>query len=192
MRVYIFIGPPASGKGTYGKLIGKLPGFKHLSMGQVFRSRRPRDEEEREELERVSSLTSEGNLAPDELTLRLFQEQIEQSISSGEIRPEEDTVILDGIPRTGFQAKVITEQFQVLKSFFFICDQDTIFRRIKRRSVVEGRADDASIRVVEQRLKIYNSELPGMKDALPSHTHCQIDTDRPSHHVMRDILAVMD
>ena len=36
-RTYLLLGAPGSGKGTQGKILGNIPRFFHLSMGDVFR-----------------------------------------------------------------------------------------------------------------------------------------------------------
>ncbi len=37
-RTYLLLGAPGSGKGTQGKILGAIPRFFHLSMGDVFRA----------------------------------------------------------------------------------------------------------------------------------------------------------
>ena len=37
-RTILVFGAPGSGKGTQGKILGKIPGFFHSATGDVFRS----------------------------------------------------------------------------------------------------------------------------------------------------------
>ena len=38
IKTILLFGAPGSGKGTQGKMLGTLPGFRHLACGDVFRS----------------------------------------------------------------------------------------------------------------------------------------------------------
>jgi adenylate kinase len=40
-RTILLFGAPGSGKGTQGKILGQVPGFFHLSCGEVFRGLNP-------------------------------------------------------------------------------------------------------------------------------------------------------
>jgi adenylate kinase len=191
-RAYLMIGPPASGKGTHGKLIGALPGFAHFSMGQVLRRLRPRSEEEAQRLESISKLTARGDLAPDDYTLELFHDYLERMTASGQLDPNEDIMILDGIPRSGAQAKSIMENLDVRAAFIFQCPDADLLERIRVRSISEGRADDATLEIVQNRLHTYREELPGILDNIPEEIRQPIDTARPAHHVLRDILGYIE
>ncbi len=37
-KTILLFGAPGAGKGTQGKILGKVPGFYHLACGDVFRS----------------------------------------------------------------------------------------------------------------------------------------------------------
>ena len=37
-KTVLLFGAPGSGKGTQGKILGSIPGFYHLSCGDVFRT----------------------------------------------------------------------------------------------------------------------------------------------------------
>jgi len=43
-RTILLFGAPGSGKGTQGKILGHVPGFFHLSCGEVFRGLNPASE----------------------------------------------------------------------------------------------------------------------------------------------------
>jgi len=192
VRVVLFIGPPASGKGTHGKLIGGLPGFVHFSMGQVFRTIRPRNEEETRKLEEVARRTARGHLAPDELTLDLFYEHVERMEAGGQFHRDHEVMILDGIPRTRPQAESLMARLKILAAFIFECPDEVILERIRNRSIAEGRADDSSREIIETRLRIYRQELEGIETALAPAPCVHVDTGRPAHHVLRDILSQID
>jgi len=187
-KAIVLIGPPASGKGTHGKVLGMLPGFFHFSMGHAFRSRTPKNEEERDLLESLFQLTSKGNLVPDDIALRMFDETLAGLAGSGQFQPESDLLILDGIPRTAGQARAIDQRMDIIHVFEFLCSDDEILRRVRGRVLKEGRADDASTETVQTRLAVYRRELPGLLEAFAGRV-IPLDTGRPAHQVLRDLLG---
>lgn len=184
----VLIGPPASGKGTHGKVLGMLPGFFHFSMGHAFRNRTPQNEEERAFLESLFHLTSKGNLVPDEIALRLFDETLAGLVGSGQFQPASQRLVLDGIPRTGAQALALETRVRIGKVFEFVCPDGEIFRRIRGRALKEGRADDASMEIVETRLAVYRRELPGLLQPYQDRI-IRLDSGRPAHAVLHEILG---
>ncbi|MDZ4287921.1 MAG: nucleoside monophosphate kinase, partial [Prosthecobacter sp.] len=104
-RAILLFGPPGSGKGTQGKALGSLPGFFHCSCGDVFRSMDLRTELGRAFLEH----SSQGRLVPDEITIQLWLARIRSCVETGVFKPDEDRLVLDGIPRIARQAALMDE-----------------------------------------------------------------------------------
>ena len=94
-------GPPGSGKGTQGAVLGEWPFLVHISMGDIFRTI-PRTGKFGQEIERY---TSQGLMVPDELTVRVFERHLMILDLQELITPEEHTLILDGLPRSYAQAE---------------------------------------------------------------------------------------
>lgn len=183
----VLLGPPASGKGTHGKVLGMLPGFFHFSMGHAIRQRHPKNEAERRVLEGIFACTSKGDLVDDALALRFFDEALQSLLGSGQLQPAHQLLVLDGMPRTAFQARALRDRVEVRHVFEFLCGDEEIFRRIRGRALKEGRADDANEDIVRNRLAVYRRELPGLRAEYPEQV-VQLDTGRPAHHVLRDLL----
>lgn len=187
-RAYIFIGPPASGKGTHCKAIGTLPGFFHFSMGAAFRGldlRQVRDAQLVTEIQR--SITT-GELVSDRNVLAIFRNAIDRLAESGAFSPEHDCVLLDGIPRTRGQAEGLAETVEVLKVFQIVCDREVILARTRGRALKEGRADD-TVEVLENRIAIYERELGPLMDLYPPEVVATIDTTDPPAQVLRNMLG---
>ena len=68
-RTYLLLGAPGSGKGTQGKILGNIPRFFHLSMGDVFRALDTRTVIG----QKFIDYSSRGQLVPDEITMELLQ-----------------------------------------------------------------------------------------------------------------------
>jgi adenylate kinase len=66
-KAVLLFGPPGSGKGTQGKMLGTLPGFVHIACGEVFRAIDLHSEVGKVFLK----YSSKGELIPDDFTVRL-------------------------------------------------------------------------------------------------------------------------
>ncbi len=188
-RTIVLIGPPASGKGTHGKALGVLPGFCHFSTGQAFRNYHASSPEERIELREISRLTSRGELVADELALRIFFTCYDLLVAGGGFHPDDQMLVLDGIPRTAPQAAAIRDKFDIRKVFFFECDDAEIIRRAEDRAMKENRADDANMDIVRHRLSIYRRELPGLENSFDEGLKVRINSAQDSHRVLHQILS---
>ena len=73
-RTVLLFGPPGSGKGTQGKILGAMPAFFHCACGDVFRSLDPKSEMGVE----FANYSKAGSLVPDELTVKLWCAGIER------------------------------------------------------------------------------------------------------------------
>src|SRR5262249_43275979 len=100
-RTILLFGAPGAGKGTQGKILGSIPNFFHCACGDVFRSLKPDSPIGQVFLE----YSSRGKLVPDQPTVELWRQFIDASIKSGRFHPEQDTLVLDGIPRNADQAR---------------------------------------------------------------------------------------
>lgn len=74
MRI-IFIGPPGSGKGTYSTRIAPILKIPHISTGDIFREEAKKGTPLGKE---VSGYMSRGDLVPDETTIKVLKERLDQ------------------------------------------------------------------------------------------------------------------
>lgn len=95
MKGVIFIAPPAAGKGTLSKYLVTHHGFKHISVGNLFRERAKQKDEEGEFL---SKALKTGTLIDDTRLFSIVKKAL-SSVKKGE------KIILDGVPRTLQQAE---------------------------------------------------------------------------------------
>lgn len=92
--VIIMLGAPGTGKGTVSAILKEKLNISHISSGDIFRKYSKEDSELGRE---INSYISKGNLVPDELTIKMIKERLnEPDVANG--------VILDGFPRTETQA----------------------------------------------------------------------------------------
>lgn len=187
-RTILLFGAPGSGKGTQGKILGKLPGYYHFACGEVFRNLRTEDE-----LGRVfREYAGRGELVPDEPTIKLWRRTIQGYTLSGAFLPQADTLVLDGIPRNLRQAELLKDTLDVRGVLYLTCeDLNKMVERLQRRALRENRLDDANIEVIRRRLETYENESkPVLEFYGRPLVHAIDSTDTPLN-VLRSILNVL-
>lgn len=187
-RTILLFGAPGSGKGTQGKILGTIPAFFHFACGDAFRNLRIEDPMGRVFIEH----SSKGQLVPDEATIELWANNIKASTLNGQFDPARDTLVLDGIPRSVNQAKMLSHTLDVKAVFYLACaDQSKMIERLQRRALRENRLDDANLDVIRKRLETYEIETKPVLDFYGSEVVHTIDATQPPLTVLRKILEIV-
>jgi len=187
-KTFLLFGAPGSGKGTQGQVIGKLPGFFHCACGDVFRALDLNSELGKAFLK----YSSKGELVPDELTVKLWQNQIDVNVKTKRFEPEHTFLVLDGIPRNVSQARLLADKLDVIKVFHLTCpDRKKLFERLKRRALKDNRIDDANEEVIKKRLEVYEKESWPVLDFYGPENVVKIDATQTPVKVLDDILKVI-
>lgn len=105
-NVIVFLGPPASGKGTAANYLEKKHNIKSISPGFIFKKIR-NDNSELAEL--VKESVKDGGLCPSWLTNKLVQQETNNLLMQGY-----HTISLDGFPRTLEQLEFLNNNYNVL------------------------------------------------------------------------------
>lgn len=142
----ILFGLAGSGKGTQGKALAELFGWRTLSVGQVLR-----------DTGEFAEILKRGDLVDDNDVIRLMKEQMDKAEAEG------FDVILDGYPRDVTQAKWMMANMPEKIDGAILLDvpKEELFERIALR----GREDDADRATIEHRFEIFEeniSEMAGM------------------------------
>ncbi len=154
-RSIILFGMPGSGKGTQGAVLGQLPDWVHISMGEILR-KIPRHGRFGREIE---GYTSQGLMVPDDLTVRIFERHLNILEMQELVIPEQHILILDGLPRNYAQAERIQDFIDVMQIFHLkINDTTKAMERLRARALRENRLDDMSDEVIHRRLETYYDE----------------------------------
>ncbi len=128
--VFIFLGPPGSGKGTIASLSVEKLGFLSLSTGDLFRQHIANQTKIGQ---KIDFTMKSGNLISDELVSDVVFDWIENSVPLGE------TIILDGYPRTVVQVEALHQYLgdrnQLTKSrvIHFVLRNELILDRLSHR-----------------------------------------------------------
>lgn len=101
MRI-VLVGPPGAGKGTQAAFLAKNLSIPHISTGDLFRA----NISQQTELGKLAkSYMDAGNLVPDEVTIGMAKDRMEQPDA-------ENGFLLDGFPRNVSQAEALDEMLQ--------------------------------------------------------------------------------
>ncbi|MBQ0828691.1 adenylate kinase [Streptomyces tagetis] len=101
MRI-VLVGPPGAGKGTQATRLAETLHIPHISTGDLFRANISRQTE----LGKLAkSYMDAGNLVPDEVTIAMAKDRMEQPDAEGGF-------LLDGFPRNVSQAKALDETLE--------------------------------------------------------------------------------
>jgi adenylate kinase len=180
-RSIIFFGMPGSGKGTQGAVLGQLPGYMHISMGDIFR-RIPRTGKFGREIE---SYTSQGRMVPDELTVRIFERHLAILEMQEFLMPDQHTLLLDGLPRSYTQAERLDKLIDVVQIFHLkIDDVAMAMDRLRVRALRENRLDDMSEEVILRRLDTYYEETFKTLSFYPKELIYDVDAGRSTIDVL--------
>lgn len=153
MKYYVLFGPPGAGKGTQAAALVERYNLHHISTGNLLR----KEIASGTELGlKAKSLIEAGSLVPDEVV-------------EGMIESEFRTVkgvkgfLLDGFPRTIAQAEALDKILgrngeEVTAVVSIMIPDEMVITRISGRAAVEGRADDADVEVIKNRIATYHSQ----------------------------------
>ncbi|WP_156722940.1 adenylate kinase [Streptomyces apocyni] len=98
MRI-VLVGPPGAGKGTQAAYLAKNLAIPHISTGDLFRANISQGTELGR---RAKTIMDAGQLVPDEVTIDMAKDRMEQPDAAGGF-------LLDGFPRNVPQAEALDE-----------------------------------------------------------------------------------
>ncbi len=187
-QTVLLFGAPGAGKGTQGKILGQIPGFYHLSCGEVFRN-----------LDMNSDLgkifyeySSRGELVPDDATVRMWQQNMHAQTVLSIYKPKQDLLVLDGIPRNVNQAKLLKDHLDVLKIIHLVCrDKEEMIVRLRKRALKENRHDDAKEEVIRKRWSVYEAETFPVLECYPNKIIAEVDAIGSPAKVLQNVLEVL-
>ena len=187
-RSVLLFGPPGVGKGTQGAILGSVPGFFHLSVGDVFRSIDIGSEDGQE----VYRYSSQGQLVPDELTVKIWKKALYAYEVLSRYKPREDILILDGIPRNVPQTELVKDHLEILQVIHLQCsDEEEMIHRMRRRAIRENRADDANEDVIRNRFKVFREKSAAVLNCYPAEIISTINANGSPAEVLSRILEAV-
>lgn len=145
----IMLGAPGTGKGTVAGILSKKLGIPQVSTGDIFR----KNINEQTELGIIASkYMNEGKLVPDDITISIIENRLkEDDVKFG--------VILDGFPRTVFQAqelrKILSKQNKKIDMVINLTTpEEEIIERVVNRRVCSNQDCKAVYNIVLNKPKV--------------------------------------
>ncbi|MET9086286.1 adenylate kinase [Streptomyces sp. NPDC004237] len=135
MRI-VLVGPPGAGKGTQAVRLAKELKIPHISTGDLFRA----NISQQTELGKLAkSYMDAGNLVPDEVTIAMAKDRMEQEDAARGF-------LLDGFPRNVSQAEALDELLKAEKiKLDAVLDlevpEEEVVKRIAGRRLCRNKAD---------------------------------------------------
>ena len=153
MKYYILFGPPGAGKGTQATAMVEKYNLHHISTGALLRKEIAAGTELGLQ---AKALIEKGCLVPDEVVEGMIESEFKTVTGV-------DGFLLDGFPRTLPQAQaldaILAKTDEAVTATVSIMIPDAmIMERIKGRALKEGRADDASEDIINNRIVTYHNQ----------------------------------
>lgn len=170
MKIAVF-GPPGSGKSTQGELIAKDFGVPHLQTGVLSRE----VAQEKTALgQRVKKVLDTGDLVSDEDMRQMIKNELAKE-------KYEKGVVLDGVPRTLYQAE--TFELGIDRAVYFeVSDEENLRRLLSRKRAGEN------AEIIKERLRIYHSKTESMLNYYQKKGILErADGERPIEEIYQDI-----
>ena len=187
-RYYILFGPPGAGKGTQAQAMVERYNLHHISTGALLRKEIAAGSELGL---KAKELIEKGNLVPDEVVEGMIENEF-RTVKGV------DGFLLDGFPRTIEQAKALDNLLaktgeSVTATVSIMIPDEMIVERIQGRALKEGRADDADINVINNRIATYHRQTEPLIDFYRScGKYTEVDGTGSIDEVREGIFKVMD
>ncbi|MCS0637159.1 adenylate kinase [Streptomyces sp. LP05-1] len=185
MRI-VLVGPPGAGKGTQAAFLAKNLDIPHISTGDLFRANISQGTELGKQ---AKAFMDAGNLVPDEVTIGMAKDRMEQPDAEGGF-------LLDGFPRNVAQAEaldaMLTAEAMRLDAVLDLeVEEDEVVKRIAGRRICRNNSahvfhvsyaspraegvcdlcggelyqrDDDSEETVRKRLEVYHTQTEPIID----------------------------
>tara|TARA_B100000029_G_scaffold450389_1_gene474307 strand:- start:196 stop:795 length:600 start_codon:yes stop_codon:yes gene_type:complete len=188
-KTVLIFGPPGAGKGTWGQILGRIPGFLHFASGDMFRSLSPDSDRGKAALESIRK----GELVSDEQALSMWREQLNNLVTIGKFNPEKHVLVLDGLPRTPAQAVEVESDLDIrLILFLDSPDRDLLVQRLYGRALIEHRVDDANEDIIRRRFQVYDDQTNETLEHYPKDLIQQVDVSQLPQKILLDICQHLD
>jgi len=184
-RSVLIFGPPGSGKGTLGKFLSSAGNHFHLSSGDIFRGLSP----ESPAGKLYHNYAGKGLLLPDEVTIQIWHHFVHGLIATNRYFPEQQLLLLDGIPRTLRQADLLEKHIKVEGIIVLEMGKiEELVKRLQRRALIEKRLDDMDPQVLKTRMEVYQRDTVKLLKHYPEKLIASFNADQKPLEVLRDVL----
>ena len=142
-------GLAGSGKGTQGRALAEIFGWRWLSVGEAIRQTNEYDD-----------IINQGNMIPDEDVIKMMGKQIARAEDEG------FDVILDGYPRDAVQTQWLLDNMPEKLDGAIVLEVPK--EELLERLALRGRDDDKERASIERRFAIYEQNISSILPLLES------------------------
>lgn len=188
MKYYILFGPPGAGKGTQAGAIVKKYNLCHISTGELLRAEIAAGSELGKQ---AKALIERGDLVPDSVVEGMLESKFRTTTGV-------NGFLLDGFPRTISQANdldgILAKSGEKVDCVVSIMIPDEmIAERIANRASIEGRADDADPKTIQNRIRTYHDKTEPLIDFYKAQgKYSEADGTGTIEQVQQAISDIMD
>ena len=182
----VMFGAPGSGKGTQAKQMAEKFNLQHVSTGDLFRY----EISHKTPLGlKAQEIINRGDLCPDDITLGMLRNHIEQHADS-------KGFIFDGVPRIIKQAEMLDDpafftNLDITKVIYLKVEMEEVQRRILKRAEIEQRADDTPATVKARVENFFAQTMPLVEYYQKQGKLVEINGMQDIEHVFADICKVV-
>ena len=146
----VLFGLAGSGKGTQGKILSEIFGWRWLSVGEAIRQTGGYEE-----------IINNGNLIPDDEVIKIMNNHIRKTELEGY------EVFLDGYPRDITQAEYIINNMRekIDGAILLEVPKEELYERLALR----GRDDDKDRASIEKRFTVFEQNINAILDLFSAH-----------------------
>jgi UMP-CMP kinase len=190
-EVVFVLGGPGAGKGTQCQLIQeRLPGWAHLSAGDLLRAERQAGGELGD---LINAKIASGALVPSSITVRLLENAMAKECLA---KTNVTKFLIDGFPRSfeNMEAWQDTMSHHTLKFVLnFECPEEVLVGRLLERGQTSGRMDD-SIDVIRKRFQTHQKECMPIVEYYETHNTgiYKIASDQSVEQVYAQVAAIFE
>lgn len=182
----LLFGPPGVGKGTLGRFLASAGDQFHLSSGDIFRSLPIGSAAGKLYYE----YAHRGDLVPDNFTIEIWQHYMQGLIATNAYNPLGQHLLLDGIPRTLEQAKLLDGMIKVRHIIVLeSANMDQLISRLQCRARTQGQIEGVDPKVINNRIELYHQEIEKLLGFYPSHLISKVNGEQKPLEVLRDVLV---
>ncbi|MFA5556679.1 MAG: adenylate kinase [Flavobacteriaceae bacterium] len=155
----VLFGKPGAGKGTQAEFLKDKYNLVHISTGDVFRYNLKNNTELGKQ---AKAFMDKGDLVPDELTIKMLQDEVEKNIQA-------TGFLFDGFPRTIAQAEALdrfleSKNWSVTATVALEANDEVLIQRLLERGKTSGRPDDQNEDKIRNRYDEYNEKTAPLID----------------------------